>query len=268
MKIKRISKVPLTIGNGVIEYSDNLIQIKNITKIACGKLPVRIPYFKLGSGLLLGFTIFKFPSEISIIGLLIIFATLGFIGYYIWLKSFSSLNFQLASSDIIFFDSQDKKFLEECYNKVKNIIENDIKGEYIIFDFSNSTINDSTIQVSKGNIHNFKDVNNSIIGNNISNSQNNVNGGNHHNSNSNFSADNNKQSANFNQSTNIENVIDSFNQVKSQITNKSDIETIDKIIESLRKNDTKNAKSLFLKFTENTTAILKAIPVIGKLFGI
>lgn len=268
MKIKRISNIPLEIGNGVIEYSDNLIQIKNITKIACGKLPVRIPYFKLAAGLSIGFAMFKFPSEMAIIGLLIILTTLGFVAYYIWLKSFSSLNFQLASSDIIFFDSQDRKFLEECYTKVKDIIENDIKGEHFIFDFSNSTINDSKIQVSKGNIHNFKDINNSIIGNNVSNNQNNVNGGNHHNTNSSFSADNNNQSAKFNQSINIDKVIDSFNQAKSEITNESDIETIDKIIDSLRKNDTVKAKSLMSKITENTILILRVIPVIGKLFGI
>ncbi|CAM3435369.1 hypothetical protein G7061_09170 [Erysipelothrix sp. HDW6B] len=167
--IKRLKQSKFLINEGVIEYNNHLIQIRNITRIACGKLDISIPYFRIILGVILGIALVKMPTPFSVAGFMLMVVSSMIAGYYAYMRSFSSLNFQLASGDIVAFESQDLNFLEKSYNTVKKIIEEGGRSvQKVEFDFTNATITNSNI--AAGDVTEYRDIKGSTINSTVKDS--------------------------------------------------------------------------------------------------
>lgn len=166
-KIKFFKKETLTIANRLIISTKSFIQIRNITRVWHGKPDIEIPVFKIIA--VFALCSMSFNTPLSGFGVCVFMINLGVVGYYVYLYSNYTLNFELSSGEVYAFTSSDKDFLVKSYCKVEEIINgDDLMDKKIEINFNSCEIdvvngNDNIINKGDYNIVNKGNDNNSKI---------------------------------------------------------------------------------------------------------
>lgn len=257
-KVKLFKKDVLKIANNVIVSKDNFIQIRNITRVWHGRLDINIPYFTILLIFLVGIAIQTMGviSGFEFIGTILILVAIAMGGYYAYLWSHYTLNFELTSGQVYAFTSLKQQFLVECYEKVKEVLEtketikgnmefnfsncevkvvegDNIEGQNIVYakNSTNSTVNfqspDNSVNIHTGD--------NSSVDNVVANNENNINS--------------------FNTNINYKLIYEELNKVETYLNdqgNKSDLEIIKDAKECAKNKDEKGLKSFLKKLSKST----------------
>lgn len=138
----------LNIENNVLSYGDSFVEISNISRVAIYPIP-RSPFpFASAVICLIGLAAFQFNLvPIGVIALIIGGA---------WIVKYfkdnqdlgSTLNILMNSGHVVAFQAKDKGFLQSALKTLMDCA-NDLNGDKVTIDFSNSTISNSAISSGK-----------------------------------------------------------------------------------------------------------------------
>lgn len=264
MKVKLFKNDVLTIANNVIISKDNFIQIRNITRVWHGRLDVNIPYFKIICAYIAGIAlqIGGMLGAFSAVGTIILLAAFAVTGYYVYLWSHYTLNFELTSGEVYAFTSMQESFLVESYEKVKNLLENPKKlKEAHEFNFNNCEIKIvEGDNIEAHNVVNVKDSSESHI--NFQSPDNSVNIKTGDSSSiGDVTSKNNNIVDSYNKEINYTNMYEELNKVEvilKEQNNLTDLEIIEEAKEKAKNKDNKGLKSTLKKLSKTTLDIISA----------
>lgn len=143
---KEVKARNLSIQKNVFEYEGAFLQIRNISYVSVIKEKFR-PNTTALIAAILGLLLVIFASDLAPFGLMLLFLGGGYIGWqkhqYNLLKQYLLL--QMNSGVTLKFPCVDNKFLKGVLDVIRDRINNNMPNIMTKIDFSNSTIQNSTL---------------------------------------------------------------------------------------------------------------------------
>lgn len=169
-KLRIFKQDTLIIKDRIIQSKNSFMQMDNITRVWFGRVDANIPVFKLLAALVVGIALTN--SLTFALGIFIIIGDFAAIAYYVYLWMHYSLSFELSSGQIYAFTAMKNEFLEQSYEKVKEIMNNQTDKKAYEINFNSCQID--IVSGNQGPV-NINKVDNSVNTNINSNNTNSFN---------------------------------------------------------------------------------------------